>query len=81
MVNPMRQKESQETQQSGSGLGLESSLPKHCEGEGADSNRMSRRDALGLLAKHSMYTAPTVLAILSLKSKQVQAGCTGTIVF
>jgi hypothetical protein len=34
----------------------------------------SRRNALAILAKHTAYTAPAVLAILSLTTKQAAAG-------
>ncbi len=46
-----------------------------------DSKKMSRRGALGLLAKHSLYTAPAVMTYLSLKSKSALAGSSGTIEF
>ena len=60
-------------------LKIESSSSE--EKTGDDLKNMSRRDALGLLAKHSMYTAPAVMTYLSLRSKSALAGSTGTITF
>jgi len=38
-----------------------------------DAAAKSRRDALAVLAKHTAYTAPAVLAILSLTTKRAAA--------
>jgi hypothetical protein len=43
------------------------------EEETSDSGDKSRRDALAILAKHTAYTAPAVLAILSLSKKRAAA--------
>ena len=42
-------------------------------GETSDSGDKSRREALAVLAKHTAYTAPAVLAILSLSRKRAAA--------
>jgi hypothetical protein len=39
-------------------------------------SKMSRREALALVGKHTVYTAPAVLAVLALtKSKNAHADC------
>lgn len=38
------------------------------------SSGTSRRDAMAVLAKHATYTAPAVMAILTLSSKRAAAG-------
>jgi hypothetical protein len=43
------------------------------QGETSDLGDRSRRDALAILAKHTAYTAPAVLAILSLTTKRAAA--------
>jgi hypothetical protein len=40
----------------------------------SDPGGKSRRDALAVLAKHAAYTAPAVMAILSLTAKRAAAG-------
>ena len=47
---------------------LSPALPAEDEASGK-----SRRDALAALAKHAAYTAPAVLAILSLTTKRAAA--------
>jgi len=45
------------------------------EGEKAGSlDKPSRRDALAIIGKHTVYTAPAVLALLATHSKKVVAG-------
>lgn len=39
-----------------------------------DSEEILRREALAILARHSAFTAPAVLAILSTTTKRVAAG-------
>jgi len=40
--------------------------------------KMSRREALALVGKHAVYTAPAVLAVLSVtKSKEAHAAFSG----
>lgn len=39
-----------------------------------DSDGKSRRDAMAVLAKHTAYTAPAVLAMLSLSKTRAAAG-------
>ena len=39
-----------------------------------DSDEILRREALAILAKHSAFTAPAVLAILSVTGKPAAAG-------
>ena len=42
--------------------------------EAASPRRMSRREALAIVGKHAVYTAPAVLAVLSItKSDNVRA--------
>jgi hypothetical protein len=44
------------------------------EDETSDPDGKSRRDAMAVLAKHAAYTAPAVLAMLSLTAKRAAAG-------
>jgi hypothetical protein len=44
------------------------------ETETSTSGDKSRRDALAVLAKHAAYTAPAVVAILSLTTNRAKAG-------
>jgi hypothetical protein len=44
------------------------------EDEASDSDDKSRRDALATLAKHTAYTAPALLAMLSFSRKRAAAG-------
>lgn len=53
----------------------ESGLPASpAEAEVSASAGSSRRDAMTILAKHAAYTAPAVMAILSLTTKRATAG-------
>jgi len=53
----------------------ESGLPAlPAEAETSASSGKSRRDAVAILAKHAAYTAPAVLAILSLTTNRAKAG-------
>jgi hypothetical protein len=53
----------------------ESGLPALAgEAETSTSGDKSRRDALAVLAKHAAYTAPAVMAILSLTTNRAKAG-------
>ena len=47
--------------------------------EAASPRRMSRREALAIVGKHAVYTAPAVLAVLAVtKSNQAHASdCSG----
>ncbi|EXI89742.1 MAG: hypothetical protein AW11_01232 [Candidatus Accumulibacter regalis] len=41
----------------------------------SDQNKMNRREALAIVGKHAVYTAPAVLAVLAAtKSNRVHAG-------
>ena len=42
--------------------------------EVTNSEGMARRDALAILAKHAAYTAPAVLAVLSVTTNRAKAG-------
>jgi hypothetical protein len=44
------------------------------EAETSASGGTSRRDAVAILAKHAAYTAPAVMAILSLTTNRAKAG-------
>lgn len=45
------------------------------ENQGAEPRRMSRREALAIVGKHAVYTAPAVLAVLAVtKSNSAHAG-------
>jgi len=44
------------------------------EAEVIASDGTSRRDAVAILAKHAAYTAPAVMAILSLTTNRAKAG-------
>ena len=44
------------------------------EAEVTASDGTSRRDAVAILAKHAAYTAPAVMAILSLTTNRAKAG-------
>jgi hypothetical protein len=44
------------------------------EDETSGSGGTSRRDAVAILAKHAAYTAPAVMAILSLTTNRAKAG-------
>jgi hypothetical protein len=50
----------------------ETDLPAEAETSG--SGEKSRRDAVAILAKHAAYTAPAVMAILSLTTNRAKAG-------
>jgi hypothetical protein len=47
-------------------------LPSQAEID--SSGDKSRRDAVAILAKHAAYTAPAVIAILSLTTNRAKAG-------
>lgn len=75
MVIPMAQSSNQKPSNNDNDQRVESPQPAE---EGTNNEKgLSRRDALGLLAKHAVYTTPAVLAYLSLKSRSARAGSTG----
>jgi len=75
----MLQSSNQQPPSSDNDQNLESPQPAE---EGANNEKgLSRRDALGLLAKHAVYTTPAVLAYLSLKSRSARAGSSHEVTF
>jgi hypothetical protein len=53
---------------------LGKSVESSCaEEQTSDSKKMSRRNALAVLGKHTAYTAPAVLLVLALGSKRATA--------
>jgi hypothetical protein len=51
---------------------VESAAPH--QHEGLDSGDVARRNALAILAKYAAYTAPAVLAVLSVTTPRAKAG-------
>ncbi len=46
------------------------------ESDAGEPRKMSRREALAIVGKHAIYTAPAVLAVLSVtKSNDAHAAC------
>jgi hypothetical protein len=68
----MTDKTLRNTAETVSGQVAESSPPLPAEAA-SDLAGKSRRDALAALAKHTAYTAPAVLAMLSLTTKRAAA--------
>ena len=51
---------------------MDPALPQ--EDKARADSKLSRRDAAAIVAKHALYTAPAVLAILSIGTKRATAG-------
>lgn len=59
--------------------GQTSQVCTETENQTAEPRKMSRREALAIVGKHAVYTAPAVLAVLSLtKSDSAHATLSGT---